>query len=874
MIMAACGGEILVLLLLIPAQCFAQEILHAPESTTVFLNKPAVFTCETGGGDTLWLVNGTQLGLLPDIRSDLVLSEEITTPEGSSVQNLTIPARPQYNGTRVQCASVIFRGPVVESDNATLTIQGPPLSAVGDLKVDAKKASSVTISWSAPFSLDVTGVDPDIWYSVLIYNVTDENNPTAIPSANVTNTSYTFTPGSATPCQKFLFSVIPFNGAGQGESSPNVTGYVINSSALITTQMQAISREKTNVTFMARSNPTSEICSSWRVTPDVMDDLVLEKPPSPEGPNVTYQLRADKRYSFLVSLPIITSGETPPRINFTTYDVQSAAADTTKGTNNEIKLNGEFIKDTTALGCFVVLQCEYGNPDVFIALLLPDDSSTYVQSTIHDILSSTYHMFVYDLEEDGLPNSHPAVEQNTTVTVVGNGPIADAESEFINNASLYWNGSAVNVRCEFKEGIEGASCVLVYREYGNKTLVVEEYTQNTVFPVTLTVGGDLEKYTLAIFGKDGSMVDQRPIIAGRVDVTETTTPTITVSASSDGSTSPIAIGVSATVSFIIVTLVILAVVVLILWRKSHKGGYSSSDVVPSYFCSPSPSECSNASVASGSQLISDDGGTKPKKDEHAEGEAKPPFSGKTSYQRQDSGVSVSTPPVMSKQKGMYTDVKPSTSGVQPPIPEDTRVQYQEIDTRTTHKMARSAYADLGPLPTNRPKTPKIETKTQGPYVDVLPIAATPVTGNGNRDKKNADKATPKGPPTVESMMSLLWGVAGRWKEIAEGMEFDEDLIDEIDTNNDMDEGCLRVCVEMWVFKLQPSWEKLSRALRDLGEEELARQAGNKEPQEQWQVPSRQTSDSSSSGIVADASSQSTDFSGEVVLRVRRRRRSS
>ena len=76
-------------------------------------------------------------------------------------------------------------------------------------------------------------------------------------------------------------------------------------------------------------------------------------------------------------------------------------------------------------------------------------------------------------------------------------------------------------------------------------------------------------------------------------------------------------------------------------------------------------------------------------------------------------------------------------------------------------------------------------------------------------------------------MSLLWGVAGRWKEIAEGLEFDEDLIDEIDTNNDMNEGCLQVCVEMWIFKLQPSWKKLSRALKELGEVELARQAWNK-----------------------------------------------
>ncbi|CAI8051910.1 hypothetical protein GBAR_LOCUS28405, partial [Geodia barretti] len=49
-------------------------------------------------------------------------------------------------------------------------------------------------------------------------------------------------------------------------------------------------------------------------------------------------------------------------------------------------------------------------------------------------------------------------------------------------------------------------------------------------------------------------------------------------------------------------------------------------------------------------------------------------------------------------------------------------------------------------------------------------------------------------------------------------------IDEIDTNNDMDEGCLQVCVDIWVTKLQPSWEKLSHVLKELGEVELARQA--------------------------------------------------
>ena len=97
------------------------------------------------------------------------------------------------------------------------------LSAVGDLTATSN-GTSVTISWSPPFSLI-----PDIWYSVFIYNVTDENNPTAILCTNCTNiteTHYTFTPDYLSPCEKFLFSVIPLNGAGQGESSGIVTGYI------------------------------------------------------------------------------------------------------------------------------------------------------------------------------------------------------------------------------------------------------------------------------------------------------------------------------------------------------------------------------------------------------------------------------------------------------------------------------------------------------------------------------------------------------------------------------------------------------------------------------------------------------------------------
>ena len=148
---------------------------------------------------------------MPDIRSDLVVSAETTTPEGTTVETLAIPARAQYNGTIVQCLSVIIDISRADSDNVTLTIQSSiinlqatilltvnpgPLSAVTGLSA-ISNASSVIILWIAPLSLDVTGVDPDIWYSVLIYNVTDENNPTAIlctDCINITETHYTFTP--------------------------------------------------------------------------------------------------------------------------------------------------------------------------------------------------------------------------------------------------------------------------------------------------------------------------------------------------------------------------------------------------------------------------------------------------------------------------------------------------------------------------------------------------------------------------------------------------------------------------------------------------------------------------------------------------------
>ena len=87
---------------------------------------------------------------------------------------------------------------------------------------------SITISWSAPFSLDVSEVDPDIWYTVLISNVTDEDNPTAVPCTdchNLTQTHYIFSPDFPSPCHNYTFTVIPQNRVGNGTWSESIMGH-------------------------------------------------------------------------------------------------------------------------------------------------------------------------------------------------------------------------------------------------------------------------------------------------------------------------------------------------------------------------------------------------------------------------------------------------------------------------------------------------------------------------------------------------------------------------------------------------------------------------------------------------------------------------
>ena len=80
--------------------------------------------------------------------------------------------------------------------------------------------SSITISWSVPFSLDVPGDTLGIWYTVTIYNNMTDNTEYI---HNILDTNYIFTPDYPSPCHMYIFTIIPFNEVGQGQSSEGVT---------------------------------------------------------------------------------------------------------------------------------------------------------------------------------------------------------------------------------------------------------------------------------------------------------------------------------------------------------------------------------------------------------------------------------------------------------------------------------------------------------------------------------------------------------------------------------------------------------------------------------------------------------------------------
>jgi len=103
-----------------------------------------------------------------------------------------------------------------------------------------------------------------------------------------------------------------------------------------------------------------------------------------------------------------------------------------------------------------------------------------------------------------------------------------------------------------------------------------------------------------------------------------------------------------------------------------------------------------------------------------------------------------------------------------------------------------------------------ENATFVPSEQPAPPLLLPDTRAGHYSSLNLDTLFTELHPTVTA----------KWQELGEALGIDEDLLDEIFTNNATDDECLRDALKQWL-KIRPACEDLSDALQKIGESQLA-----------------------------------------------------
>ena len=95
------------------------------------------------------------------------------------------------------------------------------LDAVSNLRSESL-GQVIRLTWDAPFSLNITGVDLDIWYRVDIS--VDNISMRTYDNINIPEFNFTMDNDTSTSVI-YEFRVTPINGAGAGTTSALVTGY-------------------------------------------------------------------------------------------------------------------------------------------------------------------------------------------------------------------------------------------------------------------------------------------------------------------------------------------------------------------------------------------------------------------------------------------------------------------------------------------------------------------------------------------------------------------------------------------------------------------------------------------------------------------------
>ena len=96
-----------------------------------------------------------------------------------------------------------------------------------------------------------------------------------------------------------------------------------------------------------------------------------------------------------------------------TFDIQNFTAE---GNGDGIAVTGDFITDSFAKGCFIVLQSNETTADEYQAI--PRNGLKQTLSETIEVPSSTYTLYAYDIESDGFPQIIPAnIPENERITI-------------------------------------------------------------------------------------------------------------------------------------------------------------------------------------------------------------------------------------------------------------------------------------------------------------------------------------------------------------------------------------------------------------------------------------------------------------------------
>ena len=94
------------------------------------------------------------------------------------------------------------------------------------------------------------------------------------------------------------------------------------------------------------------------------------------------------------------------------------------------------------------------------------------------------------------------------------------------------------------------------------------------------------------------------------------------------------------------------------------------------------------------------------------------------------------------------------------------------------------------------------------------------------------------PFNLEQLIDHLLPVVSKWQELGAALSLDEDILDEMYTNNETDEDCLHDMLERYMMRsdLKHNWEEIDAALEKVnGSGDLREEAGSQPSLAQPQV---------------------------------------